>query len=158
MSTYCNECGKLCENSLLVDDGRMCKDCYIKWSEEYIGELRHSIANYQSLVNKLSHDVENAKEWKEQQDEIIETLCTSSSGDDYEMAEAAREIMEILDISCYRHGTVKSKLTELKEAYDAKLAKAKKIIKVIIRETWGEGWNYSLGVKVKAEQFLKEIE
>lgn len=27
-----------------------------------------------------------------------------------------------------------------------------------IRVTWGEGWNYSLDVKVKAEQLLKEIE
>ena len=38
------------------------------------------------------------------------------------------------------------------------LAQAKEIIKNIIRVTWGEGWNYSLDVKVKAEQFLKEIE
>lgn len=33
---------------------------------------------------------------------------------------------------------------------------AKDIIKNIIRVTWGEGWNYSLNWKVKAEQFLKE--
>ena len=38
------------------------------------------------------------------------------------------------------------------------LTKAKEIIKNIIRVTWGEGWNYSLDWKVKAEQFLKEIE
>lgn len=37
-----------------------------------------------------------------------------------------------------------------------KLEQAKEIIKNIIRVTWGEGWNYSLDVKVKAEQFLKE--
>ena len=36
--------------------------------------------------------------------------------------------------------------------------KAKELIKTIIRVTWGEGWNYSLDVKLKAEQFLKEIE
>ena len=38
------------------------------------------------------------------------------------------------------------------------LTKAKDLIKNIIRVTWGEGWNYSLDWKVKAEQFIKEIE
>ena len=37
-----------------------------------------------------------------------------------------------------------------------KLIKAKELIENIIRVTWGEGWNYSLDWKVKAEQFLKE--
>lgn len=36
------------------------------------------------------------------------------------------------------------------------LTEAKELIKNIIRVTWGEGWNYSLDWKVKAEQFLKE--
>ena len=38
------------------------------------------------------------------------------------------------------------------------LNEAKDIIKNIIRVTWGEGWNYSLDWKVKAEQFLKEAD
>ena len=37
---------------------------------------------------------------------------------------------------------------------DDQLAQAKEIIKNILRVTWGEGWNYSLDWKVKAEQFL----
>ena len=36
------------------------------------------------------------------------------------------------------------------------LGEAKGIIKNIIRVTWGEGWNYSLEWKVRAENFLKE--
>ncbi len=48
---------------------------------------------------------------------------------------------------------------EMQKKKDEKqLAKAKEMIKNIIRITWGEGWNYSLDWKVKAEQFLKEIE
>lgn len=35
---------------------------------------------------------------------------------------------------------------------------ARELIENIIRVTWGEGWNYSLDWKVKAEQFLKETE
>ena len=49
------------------------------------------------------------------------------------------------------------KATHICELKD-QLSKAKEIIENIIRVTWGEGWNYSLDWKVKAEQFLKEIE
>ena len=39
-----------------------------------------------------------------------------------------------------------------------KLTKAKEIIKRLLKATYGEGWNYSLQVKVEAEKFLKELE
>lgn len=39
-----------------------------------------------------------------------------------------------------------------------KLTEAKKIIRNLLRVTYGEGWNYSLDWKVKAEQFLSEVE
>ena len=39
---------------------------------------------------------------------------------------------------------------------DDKLSEAMNLIKNIIRVTWGEGWNYSLDWKVKAEEFLGE--
>ena len=44
------------------------------------------------------------------------------------------------------------------DTYFDNFTKAKGIIKNIIRVTWGEGWNYSLDWKVKAEQFLEEME
>lgn len=49
---------------------------------------------------------------------------------------------------------LKEEIAELKEQNN----KAKELIRNIIRVTWGEGWNYDLGWKVKAEQFIKEIE
>lgn len=39
-----------------------------------------------------------------------------------------------------------------------KLKEAKDLIRNLLRVTYGEGWNYSLDVKVKAEDFLKECE
>lgn len=36
-----------------------------------------------------------------------------------------------------------------------KLKEAKDLIRNLLRVTYGEGWNYSLDVKVKAEQFLE---
>ena len=44
----------------------------------------------------------------------------------------------------------------IEEQLKVKLVEAKEIIENIVRVTWGEGWNYSLDWKVKAEQFLKE--
>ena len=37
-------------------------------------------------------------------------------------------------------------------------SEAKDLIRNLLRVTYGEGWNYSLDWKVKAEQFLKECE
>lgn len=42
--------------------------------------------------------------------------------------------------------------TEVRE----ELTEAKDLIRNLLRVTYGEGWNYSLDWKVKAEQFLKE--
>ena len=53
------------------------------------------------------------------------------------------------------HTKAQEKLAEYR---GDQLTKAKDLIENIIRVTWGEGWNYSLDWKVKAEQFLKEIE
>lgn len=36
------------------------------------------------------------------------------------------------------------------------LGEAKSIISEVLKKTYGEGWNYSLDVKTRAEQFLKE--
>lgn len=59
---------------------------------------------------------ENA-ELKEQISNVRECFISASSGDDFEMAESAREVMEVLDIPCYRHKDKreKSKLTKAKE-------------------------------------------
>ena len=43
------------------------------------------------------------------------------------------------------------------DTYYDQLTKAKDLIENIIRVTWGEGWNYSLDWKIKAEQFLNSV-
>ena len=57
----------------------------------------------------------------------------------------------------FNYPTIKELEKENVEVW-GNLTKAKDLIKNIIRITWGEGWNYSLDWKVKAEQFIKEIE
>lgn len=62
-------------------------------------------------------------------------------------------------------GKVEGKLADLTSEYyelenlkNNEINKAKEIIKRLIKATYGEGWNYSLQVKVEAEKFLKECE
>ena len=45
---------------------------------------------------------------------------------------------------------------QLEEAND-KLDRAKELMLKMVNTTWREGWNYSLDVKVKAEEFIKEV-
>ena len=71
---------------------------------------------------------------------------------------------KLLDSDIEKH----NKIVELKEQVDALanvnikaqniIGKAKDLIKRLIKATYGEGWNYSLQVKVEAEKFLKESE
>ena len=49
------------------------------------------------------------------------------------------------------------KYAELYFETNDKLNNAKVIIRDLLRSTYGEGWNYSLGVKAMAEQFLNDI-
>lgn len=93
---------------------------------------------------------ENA-ELKEQIGDVIECFTSSSIGDDFEMAESAREVMEVLNMQCYRHGKVKSKLTEAKEIIRALLFHLNKDTFAVIYETKKESIE-------KAEDFLKESE
>ena len=67
------------------------------------------------------------------------------------------EELKVEEIRTDNTETLKNALDRIKELED-QLNKAKELIKNIIRVTWGEGWNYSLDWRVKAEQFLKEVE
>lgn len=58
----------------------------------------------------------------------------------------------------YEIGYAYERLYELRVEAESKLTRAKELIKRLIKATYGEGWNYSLQVKVEAEKFLKESE
>lgn len=103
----------------------MTKDEYEDFALRYKGcgscfPMYHTLSRFEKMwFSAIQKDVvklekENAS-LKEKLAEVIETFVSSSSGDDFEMAESAREIMEILNIPCYRHGKVVSKLTKAKE-------------------------------------------
>ncbi len=68
---------------------------------------------------------------------------------------------KVLSCSVGDFGELQDKLEEEQRKNNGlsdNLTKATDLLKKVIKVTWGEGWNYSLDVKVEAEQFLKEIE
>lgn len=71
------------------------------------------------------------------------------------IAELKAEIQNLEGIKLAQETALSTEYT-IEEQLKAKLVEAKEIIKNIIRATWGEGWNYSLDWKVKAEQFLSD--
>lgn len=93
-------------------------------------------------------------ELKERHAEILEAFASASSGDDFEMAESAREIMEILNIPCYRHGKVVSKLTQAKELLKRLLEEERDNL---FWEMNGADKSSYFQVVKQAEQFLKEV-
>jgi len=103
-------------------------------------------------MTKEELEKENAELNKKLSD-VLECFISTSSGDDFEMAESAREVMEVLNIRCYRHGEVKSKLT-----------KAKEIMKILLKYDRGQFFNdrriYEkyMRTRVEAEQFISEVE
>lgn len=126
-------------------------DCFAKidkWEELKVEEIRTD--NTETLKNALERIKELKKEnteLKERHAEILEAFASASSGDDFEMAESAREIMEILNIPCYRHGKVVSKLTKAK----ALLAKWVELYKPKSKTA------LPTPIQIDTEQFLKEV-
>jgi septal ring factor EnvC (AmiA/AmiB activator) len=81
-----------------------------------------------------------------------------------EIAELKAYNEKLLDSDIEKHNKIvelqnrNGELAGQKSSLERWLGEAKKIIKRLIKATYGEGWNYSLQVKVEAEQFLKESE
>lgn len=125
-------------------------DCvnHDKWEELKVEEIR--MDNTETLKNALERIKELEKEnteLKERHAGILEAFTSASSGDDFEMAESAREIMEMLNIPCYRHGKVVSKLTKAK----ALLAKWVELYKPKSKTA------LPTPIQIDTEQFLKEV-
>lgn len=71
---------------------------------------------------------------------------------------------KLLDSDIEKHNKIvelqkrNGELAGQKASLERWFGEAKDLIKRLLKATYGEGWNYSLQVKVEAEQFLKESE
>ena len=133
---YCYSCANATERCFKNEIGCPCQK-YKSYTEENT-----------ELKEKLEQIEKENAELKEQIGDVIECFTSSSIGDDFEMAESAREVMEVLNMQCYRHGKVKSKLTEAKEII-------KYLLGFIKQEGYRTRWDINI---VQAEQFIKECE
>ncbi len=126
----------------LVDENEALKFA-ARMSEKTEKQLREKNKNLEArlnAINLLTPELE--KEAKKKRQRIADL--------EKENAELEEKI-NILE-NCDRLGDT------ITEAYKEQLAQAKELLQNLIRVTWGEGWNYSLDWKVKAEQFLEETE
>lgn len=107
--------------------------------------------------------VEENAELKEQNTNLQEMLKTERSvtcKEEYlkkvtELEQDNAELKEQNIKDCENFNkTMKETKEQWKEEHN-QLIKAKELIRNLLRVTYGEGWNYSLDWKVKAEQFLK---
>lgn len=142
---------------------------YIKSLEEENAELKadndarkYAMAMSEKVEKQLRKENKKGKQgchkwfmrWREVKREELEVFSKIEELEK-ENAELKAEIENDRDLPtvAYMQGAENQKKKDEKQ-----LAKAKDLIENITRVTWGEGWNYSLDWKVKAEQFLKEIE
>ena len=112
-----------------------------KYFTESAGFGRDKIQNFMDIVNKAL---------KQKGEQIAEL--------EKENAELKTDY-KVLICSVGDFGELQEKLEEEQRKNNGlsdNLTKATDLLKKVIKVTWGEGWNYSLGVKVEAEQFLNE--
>ena len=133
----CTERAKIFQQAMESCHSSSPIDC-IEWFADKIAELEKGNA-----------------ELKEQLIDVRECFISASSGDDYEMAESAREVMEVLDISCYRHKEKreKSKLTIAKELLRELIRFQPYIDREAMFHSIGNEWKEAI---YRAEQFLKD--
>lgn len=140
------------ENEQIKNSDTLCK--LIGEQKRKITDLEEKLANADYQLEGRDLEIkelekENA-ELKEQISNVRECFISASSGDDFEMAESAREVMEVLDIPCYRHKDKREK---------SKLSKAKELLAKWVELFKPKGGNIPpTPIQVDTEQFLKDSE
>ena len=108
-------------------------------------------SNNEELRRQLTEKGKQIAELKAQI-EKLETYNEKLLDSDIEKHNKIVELKEKLEIEQNARGDWFGKAV----TKDRQLTEAKDLIRNLLRVTYGEGWNYSLDVKVKAEEFLRE--
>ena len=124
------------------------------------------IADLEKMLAEQYPDLKQSLDWaNERENENIKEITELKAQikvleQNLEDTEICNKALEIQRADLKKKNKWYSEQVCFKECSEVwgQLEQAKQIIKNIIRVTWGEGWNYSLDVKVKAEQFIKEQE
>ena len=151
-----------------LEENKNLRDNYEQYkatAELTIKELQQKI---DSLQGYLDHDIEydieqenlklkayneklnnRCKKYEQQISAMESGTCTVCSEVDKELQieklQAYNE--KLLDSDIEKHNKIVS--------LEAQIEEAKDLIRNLLRVTYGEGWNYSLDWKVKAEKFLR---
>lgn len=119
----------------------------------YLREESIFIQGYRQAEKRIAELEKACDETQELLDKQIEVTYKL----DKENTELKEKLSEVQMQKAGEKSDLVWKLKNANEQKKEKLNEAKDFIRNLIRVTWGEGWNYSLEWKVKAEQFLKEV-
>lgn len=160
-------------------------DCYSLHQEIINRSLQGEILNVKIENDKLNNEIAELKAYNEKlldgdiekHNKIVELqkenaelrkIAEFQQSSNMETHFENKKLKEVLAVGSTWNKGLNSRNKYLEEQNDKyrnmvfdkmeQLDKAKEIIKRLIKETYGEGWNYSLQVKVEAEKFLKECE
>ena len=160
-----------------MTDEKTCYNCGNKNCNLYYSTAKPDVKRHFETYEYKDFDCVNHNKWEELKMEEIHTDNTKTLQNALDrIKELEKENAELkADNDARKFAMVMSENVEKKlrqenaelkenfriceknaDTYFDNFTKAKGIIKNIIRVTWGEGWNYSLEWKVKAEQFLEE--
>ena len=135
----------------LLEENKNLRDNYEQYkatAEPTIKELQHKI---DSLQGYLDHDIEYDIEQENLKLKAYNEKLLNSDIEKHNKIVSLEAEKEQLK---KRNGELAGQKASLERWF----GEAKSIIKSLIDRTYGEGWNYSLDVKVKAEKFLRSEE
>lgn len=101
----CNECGRICLKLEMLDDKRMCKDCYIKWLETDYIKLK--TAELEKKIKVLEKEKEETRKKvieifandEMQQGELWKACGLRLVGWDYEKNQMDHDFMILYGVS-----------------------------------------------------------
>lgn len=128
---------------------------YEKENEQLKGKLKTVTEAADSTMDHMQYYEKQCKELEQENAKLQAKI------DDWQS-----EYIELENLKNNEIAELKDKLNNLASVAEVRLAnwqkyekglkEAKDLIRNLLRVTYDEGWNYSLDVKVKAEDFLKE--
>lgn len=142
-----------------MTEEKTCYNCGNKNCIVYYSTAKKDCKRHYETYEYTNFECVNHDKWEEMKVEEIRTDNTEPLKNALERIEKLEKENAELKGQVEMSYEVYNNNLDYSHHIEGQLTKAKDLIRNLIRVTWGEGWNYNLGWKVKAEEFLNsEVE